>query len=145
MRLHILFRSCDRSDQRRYINAPKQDIMLASLSSVIAASRRALREVPDLTLALHVLDDHSAAETLVRMGGMLTQSGLHAHVRPVAGTGQAASMRYSNEYARTLSRDLLYFVEDDYLHEEGAIAEMLEAYRLFSKNLGGKEVVISPC
>ena len=44
---------------------------------------------------------------------------------------------------KTEANDLVYFVEDDYLHEEGAVSEMLFTYQKISSQLG-KEIFLCP-
>ena len=49
----------------------------------------------------------------------------------------------SKEYAINSEYDLLYFVEDDYIHEENALIEMIYSYQKFSSQLD-EEVILCP-
>jgi glycosyltransferase involved in cell wall biosynthesis len=144
MTLDVLFRSCDRSTQVRYIDAPKSELLLRSLQSLVLSLTRAKRELPQLKARIHILDDHSETETIQRIVGILDRSRLAYEIVPMEDTGQSASMQFSCIYAKAECQDLIYFVEDDYLHAPSALVEMLEAYELFSRNLG-RDVIISPC
>ncbi len=144
MTLDILFRSCDRSGLERFLKVPKAELLLGSLHSLVDSLQRAMQEHPELVPHVHVLDDHSAPETLSKIQETLSKLSCEYTIVPMDDTGQAASMQFSCDYARRNCHDLIYFVEDDYLHAPTAIAEMVEAYALFSKNLG-RDVIISPC
>ena len=141
----ILFRSCARSNQKRYIDVPKSELLLGCLNSVLASAAYAKKQDPSLELTVHVLDDHSDPQTVAAILDLLEASGLPHEFVPMEETGQSASMRFANEYARDNCGELLYFVEDDYLHQETAVHELLLARRQFSANLGGRGVIISPC
>lgn len=144
MTLDIIFRSCDRSTLQRYIDVPKGDLTLGCLSSVLASVALAAREHPACTTAVHILDDHSMPGTVVRMQDLLHAQGVQGVVVPMPQSGQGASMRFANEYAREHCGELVYFVEDDYLHAPSAVAELLEARELFMRKLGGRDVILSP-
>ena len=50
----------------------------------------------------------------------------------------------SLQLSKENSSDLIYFVEDDYIHEENAISEMIMTYERMS-SLTNKELIICPC
>jgi hypothetical protein len=143
--LDIIFRSCSRSGQKRYIDVPKSELLIGCLNSLLQSTKLAGQEYPQYVLTVHILDDHSDPAAVAAMCEMLEKSGVPYQFVPMEETGQAASMRFANEYARELKGDTFYFCEDDYLHAPTAISEMLEARELFSRNLGGRDVIISPC
>jgi len=66
----IIFRSCDRSAQKRYIDVPKQELLLGCLNSVLVSAKQAAQEFPRYQIKVHVLDDHSSEETVARMVGL---------------------------------------------------------------------------
>ena len=49
----------------------------------------------------------------------------------------------SKEYALNLDFDLLYFVEDDYVHEDEALIEMIYSYQKFASQMN-EEVILCP-
>ena len=49
----------------------------------------------------------------------------------------------SKEFALKSNYDLLYFVEDDYIHDENALVEMIYSYQKISSQLN-EEIVICP-
>lgn len=142
MKLDVVYRSCSRSNLARHVDVPKSELSLTCLNSLIGSIAQSGR-VADITL--HVLDDHSDPETVAAMQKLLVEAPCETKFVALEGTGQAASMDGACEYARENCHDLMYFVEDDYLHAEPAIREVLEAREDFSRNLGGRHVIISPC
>jgi len=157
MHLDIVFRSCSRSDQKRYIDVPKSELLLGCLNSLMRSAKLAVSHDPRLSIRLHVLDDHSDPATVERIKALLRtpllwrlSQKLARSARfetvfiPLDDTGQSASMLLSCDYAKRNCSELIYFVEDDYLHAKSAVEEMLEARALFSANTG-RDVIISPC
>lgn len=140
--LDIIFRSCSRSNLKRYIDAPKSAISLASLRSVVGS----LEECPEVTregTILHVLDDHSDSETVSTIQKILRDAPIKTKFRTLSGMGQSASMAESVAYALKECTDRIYFVEDDYLHVESALSEMLEAQIELEKSMN-RHIIISP-
>ena len=54
-----------------------------------------------------------------------------------------ASILASFDLAKRKSRDIVYFVEDDYIHKKESIFEMVSAYEKISSEQG-KELFICP-
>lgn len=53
-------------------------------------------------------------------------------------------MRRALELGRDAAGDFVYFVEDDYLHEQSALLEMYRSYRIFARNLGRSNIGLFP-
>ncbi|MHA7652229.1 hypothetical protein ACX9NE_14095 [Mycobacterium sp. ML4] len=123
----------------RYVGAPKGEVMLRCTQSLVTAINRAEGD-----LILRVFDDHSAPEVIESLHRILATC-IHA-VEFVAldDSGYNASCHASFSKARDDASELVYFVEDDYLHAPSAIQEMLEAHVLFKDKLGGREVALHP-
>lgn len=144
MHLDILFRTCSRGNLKRFIDAPKKEISLACFNSLLASIENAHKELPELSIKLHILDDHSDLDMVDYMRDKIKSLTYSALLIPLTETGNNASLRANLKYAEENCRDLIYFVEDDYLHTESAITEMILAYTDFTTKRG-KSVVISPC
>ncbi|HYF10094.1 MAG TPA: glycosyltransferase family A protein, partial [Candidatus Paceibacterota bacterium] len=113
---------------------------LRSLAASLAEAHRA--NLADIRLS--ILDDHSSSETVSFLENLAAALPFPADVYPLAESGNAASLAASFARGRSSGADLLYFVEDDYIHIPSAISEMLESYALFSRNLGGRPVALFP-
>src|SRR5205823_5003631 len=147
--VHIFFRSCDRvlsfHGGGRVVDASKVDIALNCLQSVIDSMAVAKNRMPDWTFDLTIVDDHSSALTLAEMQRLLQSGAIGGHIMPVQdGVGNSASLQANYALAQQVVADLLYFVEDDYLHDSAALFEMVEAYRRLSAG-AGQDIIIHPC
>lgn len=121
----------------------KLEVIKRSLRSLAFSLVEAYKaDLADIRLS--ILDDHSSSETLSFLEHFAASLPFGAEVYSIDGSGNAASLLACFERGRASSADLLYFVEDDYLHVPEAISEMLESYAQFSLNLGGHPVALFP-
>ena len=123
----------------RYVGAPKSEVMLRCTQSLVTAINKAEGD-----LLLRVFDDHSSPETIAKLRRILATCKYPVEFVALEDGGYNASCLASFSRARDDSRELIYFVEDDYLHTPSAIQEMLEAHALFKEKLGGCEVALHP-
>ncbi len=120
----------------------KEELTIRSLRSIVYALLR-LERRNDVSITLSVLDDHSNEAALARMQKLLNLCPFKTELVSLEERGNGPSFKACLERGR-LSEGLIYFVEDDYIHEATAIEEMWDAYHLFSKNIGRKQVAIFP-
>lgn len=127
----------------RFVPFDKATLVQGCVSSLIAALSYA-SESADITLTL--IDDHSESPVIDELLTLARKAGIAARLvrLPQGETGNSASFRATYRIARETARELIYFVEDDYLHLKSAVTEMLEAHALFSENLRGAAVGIFP-
>ncbi len=138
----VILRTCDRRSVHmgtRFVGASKSEIILRCTRSLIESMNEC-----DADLSLQVIDDHSSPQTLEELQNILARSRHPASLEALEETGANASAIRANTLALG-SRDLVYFVEDDYLHYPEALSEMCDAYVLFKERLGGTEVALVPC
>lgn len=88
-------------------------------------------------------DDHSSQDMIDKVFAIFSKSKHEVEYHPLEQRGWNASGLAQFEAGRSSNADLVYFVEDDYLHYPTAIQEMIDAYSTFKKNLG-IEVAIHP-
>lgn len=91
----------------------------------------------DFPIRLTVIDDHSSTEFLNQLRAII---GNTADLINLDTTGFNHSA-YQQFLIAANSDDLVYTVEDDYLHEPQAISRMLNAYYYFSQRFGGQPVI----
>jgi hypothetical protein len=145
MKLHIVLRTHDgkniHGDKPRYIDISKKDLILGCISSIINSSNL----VKDHQIHFTILDDHSSSELLDSFGNIFKHS---IHSWEIIGLKQRG-FNYSGymqfKTCKDSNADLVYSVEDDYLHCENAISEMLLSYNYLKSyyNLQ-KELCIFP-
>jgi hypothetical protein len=120
----------------------KRELIVRCLRSIINSALR-LERRNDTLIRLHLLDDHSAPDLCVELQSMLALCPFETSFVSIAAAGNGPSLRACYDYARGHADTLVYFVEDDYLHEPTALEEMVDAYRAFSRN-AGQQVGIFP-
>ena len=113
----------------------KEELMVRALRSIMYSLNRLDRR-NDYTIRLHVLDDHSAPGLVMQFREMLSLAPFETNFVSLSAAGNGPSLRAQYDYARQHADNLIYFVEDDYLHEETALEEMADAYDRFSRNIG---------
>tara|TARA_B100000029_G_C17562862_1_gene954024 strand:- start:938 stop:1972 length:1035 start_codon:yes stop_codon:yes gene_type:complete len=167
--LTIIFRSCTdinmlTQNKKRLFDQEKYEYTLRSLNSIIKSSIEAKKKFPNIEFDIIVIDYNSKEEDKNKIKKILNSSDfknsfvsleinefankiktVNAKNEKVT-TNQISNM--SNIYkslllARKQSRDLVYFVEDDYIHERESITEMIFTYERISSQID-RELVLCP-
>ena len=128
MQLDIILRTHDqKSVHYRSIEYAKKDITQTCANSLY----KAIDGIDEVNLI--TVDDHSSAETVSML----------RNVTHLEGTGNNASLAKVFELAADSKADLVYIVEDDYLHYPNAIEEMLLTYVKFSEKMQTKDICLN--
>lgn len=122
----------------RYCGADKTTLIEKCVKSLVQTANNY-----DGKIKFVWFDDHSSQDMIDRVFTVFSQSKHEVEFHPLEQRGWNASGLAQFDAGRGSSADLVYFVEDDYLHYPTAIEEMVNAYRLFKRNLG-TEVAIHP-
>ena len=144
MKLHIVLRTHDKRDvhtdwRTRYHGIAKPELIKGCVCSLV----KSIRATQNVHVRLTVLDDHSEPETV---------HDLKRIIQPVPGaqfvqlheSGYNHSAHVQWVMCRDSDADLIYSVEDDYLHCESALQEMVDSWRLFSDRLKRTDIVLYP-
>lgn len=147
MKLDIVLRTCDSSvvhnDWRvRYCKLNKDVLLKGCLKSLVKAAEQA--SLLGHNIRLIVVDDHSSEDTVNRLKKLLSETLLSTTFIPMTERGYNASALLQWELCRDSDADVIYSVEDDYLHATSAVVEMLESYKLFCERLQRSDVVLYP-
>lgn len=126
----------------RVFKGPKEELILGCMRSLLRTMKNV--DATRHSLRLTIIDDHSTESCVTRMKELVATAPFETRFMALETHGVGPSFGASYVYARDNAQDLIYFVEDDYLHAPSALPEMLEAQELFSRNLGGEEVAIFP-
>ena len=128
MQLDIILRTYDqKSIHYRDIKYDKKDITQTCANSL----HKAIDGLDNVNLI--TVDDHSSAETVSML----------RNVTHLEGTGNNASLAKVFELAADSKADLVYIVEDDYLHYPNAIEEMLLTYDKFTEKMQTKDICLN--
>lgn len=147
--LDIILRTCQRSDLDKNV---QQDI-----TRICGSDRRAMviKCVTSLVnsivnsqadVRLTVLDDRSDADFVKEIKELIKPIKKTKFVKLKPPKDVAGFTWSSMEQFRLAAEapDLVYTIEDDYLHEPTAIGEMLNAFEIFSSKLSNSQVMIFP-
>lgn len=134
--IHVVMRTCDRHSlvSTRIVN--KKECILRCLNSILTN----LESIEDKSL--HIIDDNSSDDLKSKIKSIVEPLPFvttnYLPERDQTGLSAKKKSRYSvqvaYEYIYNLpDEDLVYVVEDDYLHFPNAIQEMVNTWSYFSK------------
>lgn len=144
MKLDIILRIHDgkniHGNKPRYINIPKKELIIGCVSSLINSAN-----LSNAQIKFYILNDHSTQELIEEIKNVFSYSKhfwqlIHLEKKGFNHSGYMQFLTCKNSDA-----DLVYSVEDDYLHCENAISEMLFSYNYLKNNYNlQKELCIFP-
>jgi hypothetical protein len=128
MKLEIILRIHDgqniHGDKPRYIDISKKDLILGCLTSLINSAN----VVTDADISFIVLNDHCTDDCISKVNKIFSHSKHSYQLIDLEVKGFHHSGLKQFEYCKNSTADLVYSVEDDYLHCTEAIQEMLFTY-----------------
>jgi hypothetical protein len=144
MKLHVVLRTCDHSQvhvdwRTRYHGIPKPELLRGCVTSLV----KSIMNVTHTGVKLTVLDDHSGPETVEHIKHII-QHVPNSEFIPLTESGYNHSAHVQWCMCRDSDADLVYSVEDDYLHCESAIQEMVDSWCLFKDRLNRSDIVLYP-
>ena len=162
-KLKIILRSCTSElimdqNKRRIFDKEKNEYTFRALRSLIKSIDKASSKFKNIRFDLVVADTNSPKEDIDEIQKILNQSNLENKFISInlddfknkiktgyskAKFSNMASFYTSLMIAKKESADVIYFVEDDYLHSEDAITEMIFAYEKLS-TIFSKDLVLLP-
>ena len=161
--LKIIVRTCTSElimdqNKRRIFDYEKNEYTFRTLRSLIKATNKAKEEFENINFKLIVTDTNSPEKDLQIIKEILKGSSIENKVISVNldefknkikdGYSKAKFSNMANFYnslliAKNEEADLIYFVEDDYLHSLNSIVEMIFSYEKFY-SLFSQEVILLP-
>lgn len=140
MKLHIILRMHDLGDvrlhEKRIKPVGKPEIVRRCTNSLFKSIRAYNGDV-----SLDILDDHSTKETREIVENL--SSDLNPTFHEMELSGNNFSLLTAFDMMRKSTADMVYMVEDDFLHYENAITKMVRAYNRYSE-LTGQTVALHP-
>jgi hypothetical protein len=128
MKLDIILRIHDgkniHGNKPRYINVSKKNLIIGCLSSLINSTN----SVTNAKISFIILNDHCTKNCISKIHKIFENSNHSYEIIDLKIPGFNYSGLKQFEYCKNSSADLVYSVEDDYLHCTESIQEMLSSY-----------------
>ncbi len=145
-------------NKKRIFEKPKIEYALRCLNSLIKSIKKVKEKKPDILIKLQVIDDNSNDESLKKIKDLINSDGINCeiinhnkseHKEKIAAEnndetfGNLSSLLKCFEIAKKDQSDLIYFVEDDYLHYDYSLVDMLDTYERISSQ-HKDEIIVCP-
>jgi len=161
--LLIIFRSFTNKNKllsqnkKRLFEEDKKEYTLRCLNSICKNIRKLKNEL-NFNIFLKIIDDNSEKNIIHEIHKICHQNNIDFEVSNLDVNKYSDQIKFkdnirmlshnahiyeSKKYALDSDFDLIYFVEDDYLHEEDALIEMIYTYQRISSQLND-EIVLCP-
>ena len=154
--LNIYFRSCSKvnlwnQNKKRIFEADKDEYALRSLYSILKSINYSKKNFNKINIKLSIIDDNSSEKFIQNMKKLLLKFDIDNEIISLQNNeidqdikdSNFASIKKCFMLAKENSNDLIYFVEDDYIHDETCILEMIGAYERIATQLN-KEILLCP-
>jgi hypothetical protein len=143
-------------NKRRLFELPKIEYSIRSIKSLINSINLCQKKYSDLKIKLIILDDSSKEENLGKIkeiiknvNGEIISLDIKKFETKIR--KQKTQETFSNlaslfkcfEIGKEIGEDLIFFVEDDYLHFETMLEEMIATYERVSSQVG-KDIFMCP-
>ena len=154
--LNIYFRSCSKvnlwnQNKKRIFEADKDEYALRSLYSILKSINYSKKNFNEINIKLSIIDDNSSDKFIQNMKKLLLKFDIDNEIISLQNNEITQDIKDSNfasikkcfMLAKENSKDLTYFVEDDYIHDEICILEMIGTYERIATQLN-KEILLCP-
>ena len=165
----VIFRSCTNvnmltQSKKRLFDKEKSEYTFRSLNSIILSLKEAILLFPKIQFDILVIDYDSKEKDIQQMDQQLINSNIKYSITSLnlneftnnieklnAQNGNVTKNQMSNMAnihksfltAKNNCQDLIYFVEDDYLHKLNSFSEMILSYERISSQIN-RELILCP-
>ena len=145
-------------NKKRLFEEPKIEYSLRALNSLIRSINFSKSKYPNINFQTIIVDDKSKEENLNKLKKLIDGSGLDISIISLNHDkykntikqqvndqtfSNLASLLQSFELGKEHGDDLVFFVEDDYLHFEPIMEEMIASYERIASQVN-KEIFMCP-
>ena len=147
LRMNTELEICDQN-KKRLFEQPKIEYSYRSINSVVKSIKFCQNKYPNLKIKTIIIDDNSKDKNLDRIKKLIDNKNIeviplnhdkHKTLIKEQKTNETfsnlASLMNSFKIGRDQSEDLIFFVEDDYLHFEPMLEEMVASYERIASQL----------
>lgn len=137
-KLHVCLRTCinekrAKGKRSELTGVDLEEHLLTCINSLLISINEATENNIDVSLI--IFDDRSDKIVLDKLNSMCQRLSCDWKIATTKTTGQGASLYENFSYAKNKNA-LFYFCEDDYLHEPGAITDMVQFYKKVYQQTG---------
>ena len=145
-------------NKKRLFELPKIEYTLRSLNSLLKSINFCKKKYPDIKIKLTIVDDNTNETNLNKIKNLINNSNFDINIAKVNHQkykslieeqkneqtySNLASLLFCFEIAKENTEDLVFFVEDDYLHFEPMMEEMIASYERISSQIN-KDIFMCP-
>ena len=143
-------------NKKRLFEEPKIEYSIRSINSLIKSIDFCQKKYPVLKIKTIIIEDHSKKENLEKVEKLIQNQNIdivsldHEKYKPLIkeqksiGTfSNLASLLQSFEIGKSKGEDLIFFAEDDYLHFEPMLEEMVASYERIASQVE-KDIFMCP-
>ena len=143
-------------NKNRLFEQSKIEYSVRSLKSLIKSINFCKKKYSNLNIKTIIIDDHSKEENLRRIKSVINNNDIEIvslnhekfenlirKQKSKATFSNLASLLQSFEIGKNQASDLILFVEDDYLHFEPMLEEMVASYERIATQIG-KDIFMCP-
>ena len=145
-------------NKKRLFEKQKKEYSLRSLNSICINIKNTQKKMKGINFFLKIIDDNSKPEVIKLQKKIAIRNNISFEISNLDISKYKNKMKFSNnkrmlahnshiyqskEFALNSNYDLIYFVEDDYIHQHDAIEEMIFSYEKFS-TIYKKDIIMCP-
>ena len=145
-------------NKKRIFEKPKVEYTSKSISSLIKSIVYCKTKYPNIKIKTLIVDDNSDEKTLINIKKTINSSELDMEIinfdkgdydniinkqKNLQTFGNLSSLLHSFELGKKMGKDLVFFLEDDYIHFEPMLEEMIASYERISSQTK-KELFMCP-
>ena len=145
-------------NKKRIFEKPKVEYTSKSINSLIKSIIYCKTKYPNIKIKTLIIDDDSDKKTLINIKKTINSSELDMEIinydkrdynniinkqKNLQTFGNLSSLLHSFELGKKMGKDLVFFLEDDYIHFEPMLEEMIASYERISSQTK-KELFMCP-
>ena len=153
--LDIIVKTCTSiqlvsQNKKRIFEEDKSEYTFRTINSLTKSAKDLKNKFNEMKIKFTIIDVNSSSDHISKILSKISNEGFESQHIPVENIKDSkdtmmttmASIRKSFYHAKNCD-DLIYFVEDDYIHKSEALAEMVFAYEKFSSIFKNEIFILS--
>ena len=153
--LDIIVKTCTSvqlvsQNKKRIFEKDKSEYTFGTINSLTKSAKDLKKKFREIKIKFTIVDVNSPSSDINKILSKISDEGFESQHIPVENIQDSknnmsttmASIRQSFYHAKNCT-DLIYFVEDDYIHKTESLAEMLFAYEKFSSIFHNEIFILS--